>query len=102
MPCKITLSIPDQPGTVLVQGGDLFGRGGQRIGDEPRAKREAVWSPETAERVVDLLRNAGDFGVAGIPVEVREEGDPSLVYINRAFVVLVQDVAEHPDAEATG
>jgi hypothetical protein len=88
MPSKITLAIPDQPERVMTRMSGIAAS--ERIGDDPRATRQTLRSSLSAEDAVRRLNEAGDFGLAQLPLE---GGSEEHTYVNRLYVVLVQDVA---------
>jgi hypothetical protein len=83
MPSKITLAIPEH--------------NGHDPRHDPRDPGDVLWSPEPAHHVFSLLQSAGPLGIAAVPVHHRHRDErPQTIYVNRAFVVLVEELHEPP------
>lgn len=96
MPSRITLSTPHPPSYRF----NMFpGRPRREIVEptSPAVPRHRLRSPWDAERVHTALRESGEFGLAS--VLITEESEERIVYVNRSFVVLIEDVAEAAESD---
>jgi hypothetical protein len=95
VPSRITLSIPRIPAHRQLFN---FPRRRDVQPAPPPPYRHTLWSPWDAERVHTALIESGDLALASVLVSNGDE--ERIVYVNRSFVVLVDDVPEQETDEA--